>query len=81
MNRKQTSRQLALEAAKELIDHLDLPADERALVLCMALERFESARSALQNIRASKACLSAVFAAALEYSESIANHHDDSDAK
>jgi hypothetical protein len=81
MNRKQSSRQLALEAARELIDHLDLPHDERAMVLCLALDRFESVRSALQKAHATPACLSAVFAAALEYSESIAPHHDDPDLK
>jgi hypothetical protein len=77
MNRKQSSRQVALEAARELIDHLDLPPDERTMVLCLALDRFESVRSTLQKIHASPPCLSAVFAAALEYSESITPHHED----
>jgi hypothetical protein len=81
MHRKQTARQLALDAARELLDHLDLPPEEKPLVLGLALERFDSVRAVLEKIGASRNCLSAVFAAALEYSESFANHHDDSDAK
>jgi len=73
MNRKQASQKLALDAARELIDHLDLPETEKPLVLALALERYESARTALEPIGVSPACLSAIFAAALEYSESLAN--------
>jgi hypothetical protein len=79
MHRKHTARQLALDAARELLDHLDLSPEEKPLVLALALDRFESVRSTLQKIHASPPCLSAVFAAALEYSESIATNHDDTD--
>jgi hypothetical protein len=81
MHRKQTSRQLALDAARELLDHLELQPEERLLVLGLALERFDSVRAVLEKLGASRDCISAVFAAALEYSESLINHHDDSGAK
>jgi hypothetical protein len=79
MNRKQTVRQQALDAAKELVDSLDLSADEQRLVLGIALDRFESVRLTLDGIGVGKDCLSAVFAAALEYSETLANDEDNSD--
>jgi hypothetical protein len=73
MKREQIDRKRAMEAARELVEHLDVPADERPLVLVMAVDRLESVRATLRSIGASKACLSAVFAAALEYSETLAD--------
>jgi hypothetical protein len=71
MTRKQGPRSQAYVAAKELIESLDLPADEKSLVLGIALDRFQSVCASIESIGLSRACLSAVFAAALEYSESL----------
>ena len=73
MNRKQTLREQAIKAAKELIDSLNLSTDERNLVLGIALDRFESVRQSLNSMGVSPNCLSAIFAAALEYSETLSH--------
>jgi hypothetical protein len=72
MHRNQTIRRQAFAAAKELIDSLDLPPDEAHFVLALAIDRYESVRRTMEEIGAGKGCLSAVFAAALEYSETLA---------
>jgi len=72
MNRNPTIRRQALDAAKELLSSLDLSADEQHLVLGIALDKYESVCSTLDGIGVSKGCLSAVFAVALEYSETLA---------
>ena len=71
MHRKQSARRQAYIAAKELVESLDLPAEEKSLVLGIALDRFQSVRGTVESVGLSRACLSAVFAAALEYSESL----------
>lgn len=73
MNRKQASQKQALDAARDLIDDLNVPESEKPLILAMALERYESARTALEPLGITHLTLSAIFAAALEYSESLAN--------
>ncbi len=78
MNRNRNIRQQALEAAKELVDSLDLSADEQQLILGIALDRYESVRLTLDGMGLGQNCLSAVFAAALEYSETFANDEDNS---
>ena len=74
MNRKSTARQEALRAATELVESLDLSPEERKLVIGIALDRFQSVRTTIENIGVSCACISAVFAAALEYSETLNGH-------
>jgi hypothetical protein len=72
MNRNSASRQRARDAARDLIETLDLSAEERGLVLGMAMERYESARLTVEGMGLSAGCLSAIFAAALEYGETLA---------
>ena len=71
MNRNQGAAGRAFVAARELVESLELPVDEKQLVLGIALDRFHSVRATIESIGVSRACLSAVFAAALEYSESL----------
>ena len=78
MTRKAKTRQRALDAAKELIESLDLSEDEQHLVLGIALDRYESVCLSLERIGLSENCLSAVFAAALEYSETLRNPESNS---
>ena len=74
MNRKSTARQEALRAATELVESLDLSPEEEKLVIGIALDRFQSVRTTIENIGVSRACISAVFAAALEHSETLNGH-------
>jgi hypothetical protein len=72
MNRHETIRRQAEAAAKELIESLDLSTEERHFVLALAIDRYESVRRTTEAMGAGSGCLSAIFAAALEYSETIA---------
>jgi hypothetical protein len=76
MNREQNIRQQAIDAARELVESLELSTEEQRLVLGIALDRFESVRLALEGMGVGGECLSAVFAAALEYSETLTNDED-----
>lgn len=78
MNRKLSVRERALAAARELIDTLDLPVDEKRLIFGIALDRFESVRTTLESLGVCRAAVSAVFAAALEYSETMNGNSIDS---
>lgn len=74
MNRKSSARQQALLAATELVESLDLSADEKKLVIGIAFDRFQSVRTTIENSDVNCDCISAVFAAALEYSETLNGH-------
>jgi hypothetical protein len=77
MNRNPTHRRLALDATKELIESLNLSADERQIVLGIAVDKYESVSAALKGLGMSDNCVSAIFAAALEYSETIIREDED----
>jgi hypothetical protein len=71
MQRNSTTRRQAMTAARELIESLDLPEAERVIVLALAIDRYESIRRTIEEMGATGPCVSAVLAAALEYSEAF----------
>lgn len=72
-----TTRQHALDAAKELIQSLNLSADEQHIVLGIALDKYESIAATVRSLALNENCISAIFAAALEYSESFSGEECD----
>jgi hypothetical protein len=70
------NRQRALKAVSELLASLDLSETEQRLILGIALEKYAALRLSVRPLGLRPECLSAIFAAALEYSETL-THPDD----